>query len=300
MGPALDHHRHLAASRWRWPAPGSWARAIPTTCSPTAAKASARKPRSPASRPPTAPTHGDIRQGFVYERVPHVTLKSIANNAEIDVIWEKWQAELEPLRAAAQRRARQEPGRNGRSRARPTPTGRRGCEDAARRHGGRRASRGRRRSTPRSPRRPSVEYLYDKPYDDKPRVRVAGPFTVESLSPHRVLAVDEDDELIDELDAAEGRRAATPTAPQTDFADDGPRQPARPPACSRRTRRTRSTSPALHPLARRLHRRRGPLHGRRDGERRAAHLHRPGIRHRRRGPTSSPPRARPAMRASTC
>jgi adenine-specific DNA-methyltransferase len=41
------------------------------------------------------------------------------------------------------------------------------------------------------------EYLYDKPYDDKKRVRVAGPFTVESLSPHRVLTVDENDELID-------------------------------------------------------------------------------------------------------
>ena len=32
------------------------------------------------------------------------------------------------------------------------------------------------------------EYLYDKPYEDKKKVRVAGPFTVESLSPHRVLA----------------------------------------------------------------------------------------------------------------
>ena len=41
------------------------------------------------------------------------------------------------------------------------------------------------------------EYLYDKPYEDKKKVRVAGPFTVESLSPHRVLAVDENDELID-------------------------------------------------------------------------------------------------------
>jgi adenine-specific DNA-methyltransferase len=30
--------------------------------------------------------------------------------------------------------------------------------------------------------------LYDKPYEDKNRVRVAGPFTVESLSPHRSLA----------------------------------------------------------------------------------------------------------------
>ena len=44
------------------------------------------------------PTRNDIRQGFVYERVPHITLKSIANNAEIDVIWEKFQKMLEPLR----------------------------------------------------------------------------------------------------------------------------------------------------------------------------------------------------------
>src|SRR6266511_3265796 len=46
------------------------------------------------------------------------------------------------------------------------------------------------------------EYLYDKPYDDKKRVRVAGPFTVESLSPHRVLGVDEHDELIDGIAAS--------------------------------------------------------------------------------------------------
>src|SRR5438067_3089496 len=48
--------------------------------------------------PSTHPTRGDIRQGFVYERVPHITLKSIANNSEIDVIWDKWQQTLEPLR----------------------------------------------------------------------------------------------------------------------------------------------------------------------------------------------------------
>ena len=48
--------------------------------------------------PPEYKTAGDIRKGFVYERVPHVTLKSIANNAEIDVNWEKFQETLEPLR----------------------------------------------------------------------------------------------------------------------------------------------------------------------------------------------------------
>ncbi|GMV50725.1 MAG: hypothetical protein AMXMBFR67_22680 [Nitrospira sp.] len=48
--------------------------------------------------PSSQPVHGNIRQGFVYERVPHITLKSIANNAEIDVIWDKWQVPLETLR----------------------------------------------------------------------------------------------------------------------------------------------------------------------------------------------------------
>ncbi|NCC36546.1 MAG: site-specific DNA-methyltransferase, partial [Chloroflexia bacterium] len=48
--------------------------------------------------PSSQPTRGDIRHGFVYERVPHITLKSIANNAEIDVIWAKWEETLAPLR----------------------------------------------------------------------------------------------------------------------------------------------------------------------------------------------------------
>ncbi|EQD29679.1 DNA methylase N-4/N-6 domain-containing protein, partial [mine drainage metagenome] len=51
------------------------------------------------SAPSSSVTRGNIRHGFVYERVPHITLKSIANNAEINVIWDKWQATLEPLRA---------------------------------------------------------------------------------------------------------------------------------------------------------------------------------------------------------
>ena len=34
------------------------------------------------------------------------------------------------------------------------------------------------------------EYLYDRPFEDKKRIRVAGPFTVESLSPNRVLDAD--------------------------------------------------------------------------------------------------------------
>jgi len=53
---------------------------------------------SSQSAPSTRPTYRSIRQGFVYERVPHITLKSIANNTEIDVIWDRFQEVLEPLR----------------------------------------------------------------------------------------------------------------------------------------------------------------------------------------------------------
>ena len=49
------------------------------------------------------------------------------------------------------------------------------------------------------------EYLYDKPYEDRNKVRVAGPFTVDSLSPHRLLGVDENDELIDNVAESKAR-----------------------------------------------------------------------------------------------
>ncbi|WP_027187768.1 site-specific DNA-methyltransferase [Desulfovibrio cuneatus] len=78
---------------------------------------------------------GDIRKGFVYKRVPHITLKSIANNPDIS----KGMSQ-EALDAAILRHAK-------------------------------------------------TETLFDQPYENKKAVRVAGPFTVESLSPHRVLAV---------------------------------------------------------------------------------------------------------------
>lgn len=80
---------------------------------------------------PYAPTADDIRKGFVYNRVPHVTLKSIANNPDI----------VEGMT-------------------------REQVDGAIARHA-------------------DSELLYDQPYEDKSVVRVAGPFTVESLSPHR-------------------------------------------------------------------------------------------------------------------
>jgi len=84
--------------------------------------------------PPEYKTDGDIRKGFVYKRVPHVTLKSIANNPDIQEGMTR-----EQIDAAIARHA-------------------------------------------------DTEILYDQPYEDNKRVRVCGPFSVESLSPHRVLS----------------------------------------------------------------------------------------------------------------
>lgn len=79
-------------------------------------------------------SRNDVRKGFVYERVPHITLKSIANNPDI---------------------------KPGMSRAE--------IDAAIQKHA-------------------EYETLFDRPYEDKKALRVAGPFTVESLSPHRGLA----------------------------------------------------------------------------------------------------------------
>ena len=89
--------------------------------------------------PPPHTTGNDIRKGFVYKRVPHVTLKSIANNPDI-----KEGMTREQIDAAIARHA-------------------------------------------------DTEILYDQPYEDKRTIRVSGPFTVESLSPHRVIAIAEED-----------------------------------------------------------------------------------------------------------
>ena len=142
---------------------------------------------------------GNIRHGFVYERVPHITLKSIANNAEIDVIWDQWQAQLEPLREklnAALKKSWQEweiPRQAG------VPTAPSWPLEAKKLHADWWQARiARQQEIDKSiAAKAEFEFLYDKPYDDKKKVRVAGPFTVESLSPHRVLGVDENDELID-------------------------------------------------------------------------------------------------------
>ena len=141
--------------------------------------------------PSEAATYGTVRQGFVYKRVPHITLKSIANNAEIDVIWEDCQAKLEPLREALNKTLKQ----NWEEWEVPREADEQWPAEAQQLHADWWEQRiARQREIDASiDAKASYEYLYDQPFEDKKRVRVAGPFTVESLLPHRVLEVDEDD-----------------------------------------------------------------------------------------------------------
>lgn len=165
--------------------------------------------------PASKPTYGNIRHGFVYERVPHITLKSIANNAEIDVIWDKYQAKLEPLRAQLNEvlgtsweewqiprelttviPAKAGIQQAGKDRA-PASAGATGEAEALHTQWWQTRIARQKEIDASIAAKAEYEYLYDKPYEDRKKVRVAGPFTVESLSPHRVLGVDENDELID-------------------------------------------------------------------------------------------------------
>jgi adenine-specific DNA-methyltransferase len=147
--------------------------------------------------PSSQPTQGNIRHGFVYERIPHVTLKSIVNNAEIDVIWDEWQKTMEPLlkklNAAVNKQCQEWGVPRGADKSWP--------ETAKKLHAEWWEARiGRQKEIDAAiAAKAEYEYLHDRPFEERRKVRVAGPFTVESLSPHRVLGVDENDELIDGL-----------------------------------------------------------------------------------------------------
>jgi adenine-specific DNA-methyltransferase len=165
-----------------------------------------------ARTPPDHKTENDIRKGFVYKRVPHVTLKSIANNPEIDLIHAKWREKLEPIRAKLNallgqsweewqipRSLTPSLSHGEREGKKPSPAhaGEGGEAQAEPGEGERLLTtwwelRRRRQAEIDASiaRDAETELLYDQPYDDPKRVRVAGPFTVESLSPHRVLAAD--------------------------------------------------------------------------------------------------------------
>ena len=165
------------------------------------------------SVPKSTPTYGNIGLGFVYERVPHITLKSIANNTEIDVIWDKFEAQLAPLReklTAALPKGWLAAYRKQQKYTADVPTTIQEWEVPRSLSGdGTEAAQkllaefwklriARQKEIDASiAAKADFENLYDKPYEDKKKVRVAGPFTVESLSPHRILGVDEHGEVID-------------------------------------------------------------------------------------------------------
>ncbi len=151
--------------------------------------------------PSEMPTYGNVRQGFVYKRVPHITLRDIARNTEIDVIWEKHQEKLEPVRRQLSEASGQWSTGGGPleeweiHRERPDDWSL-DTDHWLTDYWKLRIARQREIDASIAA-RAEYEYLYDKPYEDRSKVRVAGPFTVESISPHRVLGVDENGDVID-------------------------------------------------------------------------------------------------------
>ncbi len=136
---------------------------------------------------PLPKTDGDPRKGFVYKRVPHVTLKAIANNEEIDVIHAKWQQQLEPLRVKLNALLKQkwEEWEIPRSAEDKWP-----AEAKTTHSHWWELRRERQKEIDASiARKADMETLYDQPFEENKKVRVSGPFTVESLSPHRTITV---------------------------------------------------------------------------------------------------------------
>jgi adenine-specific DNA-methyltransferase len=146
-------------------------------------------------------TQGLLRLGFVYDRLRYITLRTIAHNQEIDVIWDTFNATTDTLTKQLNRIL----GETWEEWEIPPKSGTDWPKRAKELHSQLWEQRIARQNEIDASiaAKADYEYLYDKPYEDNNKVRVAGPFTVESLSPHRMLGVDENDELIDNV--AEGK-----------------------------------------------------------------------------------------------
>ncbi|WP_214648734.1 site-specific DNA-methyltransferase [Ruegeria lacuscaerulensis] len=267
--------------------------------SPDGQRKEAELDRSPQS---LDKTHGDIRRGFVYKRLPRVTLKNIANNTEVDVICDRYEARLDSALDSLNNALRghdvqfevmsggragdfinfnagseesvtlpsgepapkncflawevpREPGtpwpqeefkllekaKKVSKTGKPTAAARKALQELNQIRGTNFTQetlpeRGvspwpseavhsleefweikleRQREIDASiAAKAERELLYDQPFEDSQRVRVAGPFTVESLSPHRTPIVGPNDELIDLLDASLGGQDASEGEPE--------------------------------------------------------------------------------------
>jgi adenine-specific DNA-methyltransferase len=175
--------------------------------------------------PTEGPFQGDLRQGFVYERAGRITSGMIANNSEIDLIWDRDQQKLEPLRDKLNTALKQ----TWEEWQIPREAGAKWPDDMNKDHAEWwRLRRERQKEIDTSiARNADIEYLYDRPYKAKGVVRVAGPFTVESLSPHRVLPLGEEPYLAELLEAdgdatagpiSETAKDAPSAEPANDFA----------------------------------------------------------------------------------
>ncbi len=143
--------------------------------------------------PPPYKTGGDIKKGFVYKRVPHVMLKYIANNEEIDTIHAKWQQKLEPIRKQLNKLLKKsfEDWQIPREAEKDWP---KEAKELLKQLWQLRQRR-QKEIDESIAQNADNEILYDKPYVDNKRIRVTGPLTVESLSPHRTVSVEEKKEL---------------------------------------------------------------------------------------------------------
>ena len=154
------------------------------------------------------PPAQDVRKGFVYERVPHITLKSIANNEEIDEIHQRFADRIGPLIEAFEKLSSKGKAKSSQPMQEwqvPREADASWSAELVKVHAELwRLRRERQAEIDASiARRAETELLYDKPYQDPKKIRVTGPFTVESLSPHRVLSVEEERPASEESGKAE-------------------------------------------------------------------------------------------------
>jgi adenine-specific DNA-methyltransferase len=138
--------------------------------------------------PPDIKTGGDIKRGFVYERVTHVTLKAIANNEEIDSINAEFAPKVEKALAALNK-AVKKPWQEWEVPL-ELPKDSNSAFKTAHSEFWKLRREGQQKIDAAIARHADTELIFNQPYEDNKRIRVTGPFTVESLSPHRFLSAD--------------------------------------------------------------------------------------------------------------
>lgn len=139
----------------------------------------------------------NIRYGFVYTRSPKLSIKSIATNKEIDVIEDKYKPSISHLLAQATSITEQEITEwNYKNKL--TQAADRDLISIKAEIDSLIANR-KKEIDASNNRNVEFELLLDSPIIEKDTLRVSGPFTVESLSPHRILGFDADGKTIDPM-----------------------------------------------------------------------------------------------------